>query len=285
MNNLPQRIRWGVFVVLFGLSVLLMALDSTGNLDNAFAFLQNPTASLLQISSAPATALSERLAGPRDLAEARAEIAQLQADNEALLREVEELREAEGELQLMQDLFSHAVQTPDLRRVTASVIGSDPGLAVRSIIIDKGSDDGVQVGMPVEAAGGLVGQVFRVTADLAQVVLITDSASSIPARLGSSRATGLLRGGGLGGSMSIEWINLQHQIEVGEVVLTSGLGGKFPQNMVIGRVVDVDRSEAELFQKATVQAAVEFESLELVFVVTNFERVNTEVFEPPVEGQ
>jgi hypothetical protein len=50
-------------------------------------------------------------------------------------------------------------------------------------------------------------------------------------------------------------------------------------------VVDVDRSEAELFQKATVQAAVEFESLELVFVVTNFERVNTEVFEPPVEGQ
>jgi rod shape-determining protein MreC len=85
--------------------------------------------------------------------------------------------------------------------------------------------------------------------------------------------------------MSIEWINLQHQIEVGEVVLTSGLGGKFPQNMVIGRVVDVDRSEAELFQKATVQAAVEFESLELVFVVTNFERVNTEVFEPPVEGQ
>lgn len=285
MNNLPQRIRWGVFVVLFGLSVLLMALDSTGNLDNAFAFLQNPTASLLQISSAPATALSERLAGPRDLAEARAEIAQLQADNEALLREVEELREAEGELQLMQDLFSHAVQTPDLRRVTASVIGSDPGLAVRSIIIDKGSDDGVQVGMPVEAAGGLVGQVFRVTADLAQVVLITDSASSIPARLGSSRATGLLRGGGLGGSMSIEWINLQHQIEVGEVVLTSGLGGKFPQNMVIGRVVDVDRSEAELFQKATVQAAVEFESLELVFVVTNFERVNTGVFEPPVEGQ
>jgi rod shape-determining protein MreC len=285
MNNLPQRIRWGVFVVLFGLSVLLMALDSTGNLDNAFAFLQNPTASLLQISSAPATALSERLAGPRDLAEARAEIAQLQADNEALLREVEELREAEGELQLMQDLFSHAVQTPDLRRVTASVIGSDPGLAVRSIIIDKGSDDGVQVGMPVEAAGGLVGQVFRVTADLAQVVLITDSASSIPARLGSSRATGLLRGGGLGGSMSIEWINLQHQIEVGEVVLTSGLGGKFPQNMVIGRVVDVDRSEAELFQKATVQAAVEFESLELVFVVTNFERLNTEVFEPPVEGQ
>jgi rod shape-determining protein MreC len=285
MNDLPQRIRWGVFVVLLGLSVLLMALDSTGNLDNAFAFLQNPMASLLQISSTPATALAERLAGPRDLAEARAEIARLQAVNEELLREVEELREAEGELQLMQDLFAHAVQNPDLRRVTARVIGRDPGVGVRSIIIDKGTDDGVQVGMPVEGARGLVGQVFRATANLAQVVLITDSASSIPARLGSSRATGLLRGGGLGGSMTIEWINLQHQVEVGEVVMTSGLGGKFPQDMVIGRVVEVERSEAELFQKATVQAAADFEALELVFVVTNFEPVNTAIFGSPGDGQ
>jgi len=285
MNDLPQRIRWGVFVVLLGLSILLMALDSTGNLDNAFAFLQNPMTALLQISSAPASALAERLAGPRDLAEARAEIARLQEANEALLREVEELREAEGELQLMQDLFAHAAQTPDLRRVTAGVIGRDPGLAVRSIIINKGTDDGVQVGMPVEGARGLVGQVFRVTDNLAQVVLITDSASSIPVRLGSSRATGLLRGGGLGGSMTIEWVNLQHQIEVGEVVLTSGLGGKFPQDIVIGRVVDVDRSEAELFQKATVQAAADFEALELVFVVTDFETVNTGIFGSPADGQ
>jgi rod shape-determining protein MreC len=285
MNDLPQRIRWGLFVILLGLSMLLMVLDSTGNLDNAFAFLQNPMGTLLQISSAPATVLSERLAGPRDLVAARAEIDRLQAENEALLREVEELREAAGELQLMQELFSHAVQTPDLRRVTATVIGHDPGVAIRSIIIDKGSDDGIQVGMPVEGARGLVGQVFRVTADLAQVVLITDSASSIPARLGTSRATGLLRGGGLGGSMTIEWVNLQHQIEVGELVLTSGLGGKFPQDIVIGRIVDVERSEAELFQKAIVQAAIDFEALELVFVVTNFDPVNTEIFGSPVDGQ
>jgi rod shape-determining protein MreC len=85
--------------------------------------------------------------------------------------------------------------------------------------------------------------------------------------------------------MTIEWVNLQHQIEVGEVVMTSGLGGKFPQDMVIGRVVDLDRSEAELFQRATVQAAADFEALELVFVVTNFETVNTEIFGSPADGQ
>jgi rod shape-determining protein MreC len=65
---------------------------------------------------------------------------------------------------------------------------------------------------------------------------------------------------------------------VGELVVTSGLGGKFPENLVIGRVVQVDRNEAELFQRAVVQPAVDFNALELVFVVTEFETVNTEIF-------
>jgi rod shape-determining protein MreC len=284
MNDLPQRIRWVTFAVLLGLSILLMILDSTGNLDNAFNFLQNPLAGLLQLVSAPADAISDRLEGPRDLTAAQAEIDQLRAENEALQRELEELREIEGEYQLLLDLFNRVRQSPDLTRLTAAVIGRDTSPIVRSIIIDKGLDDGVQVGMPVEGARGLVGQVFRITADSAQVVLITDSASSIPSRLGSSRATGVLRGGGLGGSMTIEWIDLSYQIEVGEVVLTSGLGGKFPQDVVIGRVLDVERREAELFQRAVVQPAVDFDDLEVLFVITGFKPVNTDVFGPPTDS-
>jgi rod shape-determining protein MreC len=136
----------------------------------------------------------------------------------------------------------------------------------------------------VEGARGLVGQVFRTTANSAQIVLLTDNASSIPARLGNSRATGLMRGGGLGGSTSIDWVDLSSQIEVGEVVLTSGLGGKFPQDIVIGRVIEVDRREAELFQRAIVQPAVEFDALEIVFVITSFRPVDTEIFTNPPGG-
>ena len=119
---------------------------------------------------------------------------------DVLERENEELREIQGEYQLLLDLFNRARQQPDFTRLTAAVIGQDTSPSLRSIIIDKGSDDGIVVGMPVESARGLVGQVFRTTANSAQVVLITDNASSIPARLGNSRATGFLRGGGLGGS-------------------------------------------------------------------------------------
>jgi rod shape-determining protein MreC len=284
LNEAQRRIRWILFIVLAGVAVLLTILDRTGNLDSALAFVRDPLATVIGWTSTQADEVAGVLNGPHDLESARQEIDRLQAQVDALELEVEQLREVQGEYQLLLDLFNRARQQPDFTRLTASVIGQDTSLSLRSIIIDKGSDDGIVVGMPVEGSRGLVGQVFRTTANSAQVVLITDNASSIPARLGNSRATGLLRGGGLGGSVSIDWIDLKYEITVGEAVLTSGLGGKFPQDLVIGRVIEVDRREAELFQRAIVQPAVDFESLEMVFVITNFRPVDTTIFDNPPGG-
>ncbi|GAB4273195.1 MAG: hypothetical protein Kow0080_20530 [Candidatus Promineifilaceae bacterium] len=279
LNDAQQRIRWVTVGVLVGISILLTILDRTGNLDEALDFMRDPVTAVSRWTSERTDPLADVLSGPRTLAEAQAEITALQARVDELERENEELREIQGEYQILLDLFNRARQTPEITRITATVIGQDTSPAIRSIIIDKGTADGVRVGMPVESARGLVGQVFRTTANSAQVILITDSASSIPARLGTSRATGILRGGGLGGSMVIDWVDLQYQIEVGEVVLSSGLGGKFPEDLVIGRVSEVDRRESELFQRAVVQSAVDFDALEMVFVITDFQPVDTSVFE------
>jgi rod shape-determining protein MreC len=278
LNEAQKRIRWATFAVLIAIALLLTVLDRTGNLDAAFGVIRNPIASIMGWTAARSQTLDDVLAGPRDLETARVEIARLEQRIEALERENEELREVEGEYQLLLDLFNRARQAPDYQRLTASVIGLDSSAAVRSIIIDKGSADGVRVGMPVESARGLVGQVFRTTPNSSQIVIITDSSSAVPARLGNSRATGILRGGGVGGSLSIDWIDLKHQVEVGEVVLTSGLGGRFPQDLVIGRVIEIDRREAELFQRAVVQPAVDFDDIEVLFVITDFEPVDTEIF-------
>lgn len=278
LNEAQKRIRWVTLAVLAILALLLTVLDRTGNLDTAFNVIRNPMSSIMGWTSARTDDLADVIEGPKDLETARNEISRLQDQIDSLERENEELREIEGEYQLLLDLFNRARQAPDFQRLTASVIGQDSNQAVRSIVIDKGSADGVRVGMPVESARGLVGQVFRTTQNSSQVVLIIDSSSAIPARLGSSRATGILRGGGIGGSLTIDWIELKHQIAVGEVVLASGLGGRFPQDLVIGRVIDVDRREAELFQRAVVQSAVDFDSLEVVFVITDFEPVDTEFF-------
>ncbi len=279
LDETQQRIRWVTFAVLIGVTILLLVLDSSGSLDNAFNFFEDPLTTVMGWTTTRVDTLIETFAGPEDLQAAQAEIEQLRVQVEALQRENEELREIEGEFQLMQDLFNRARESPEFRRLTASVIGYDTSPLFRSIILDKGTEDGVFVGMPVESARGLVGQVFRTTNHSAMVILITDNISSIPARLGDSRATGIVRGGGLGGVMAMDWLDLEAQINIGEVVYTSGLGGRFPENIAIGRVTDLERREADLFQRAVIQPAVDFDSLEMVFVITDFRTIDTTIFD------
>jgi rod shape-determining protein MreC len=278
LEQTQQRIRWLAVGVLVGAAILLTILDTTGNLGAALGFLRDPLSVAISWSAVRADVVADTLSGPRDLQSARSEIARLEAEVASLQRQVEELSEDQGELQLLQNLFDRAAASPQYRRVTASVIGQDASVGIRSIIIDKGIADGVRVGAPVESNRGLVGQVYQSTANAAQVILLTDSSSAIPVRLGTTRATGILRGGGLGGVTTIDWIDLKFQVEPGELVMTSGLDGKFPQDLVIGRVIEVERNEASLFQQAVVQPAEDTNALEMVFVITDFQTVDLGVF-------
>jgi rod shape-determining protein MreC len=279
LNETQRRIRWVTFIILIGITFLLVVLDTSGSLDSALNFLEDPLAAVMGWTTERSDAFAITLTGPEDLQMAQAELEQLRLQVDMLQRENEELREIQGEYQTMLALFDRARETPEFTRMTAKVIGYDSSPLFRSMILDRGSDDGIQVGMPVESSRGLVGQVYRTTNQAAMVLLLTDNISSIPVRLGESRATGIARGGGLGGAMTMDWIDLEQQIEVGDVVYTSGLGGRFPQDMVIGRLSDVERREADLFQKATIQPAVDFEALEMVFVITDYRTIDTSIFD------
>ncbi|MEI2607453.1 MAG: rod shape-determining protein MreC [Candidatus Promineifilaceae bacterium] len=279
-NNDPsQRLRWTLFGILFGLAILLLLLDVTSGVGGAFAFIRNPIAALMDWMAARTDAYADILAGPRDLQLAQAQIEQLQTENDSLRRELEAMREVQAENQILRDYFDYASVNPTLERVLATVIARDASPSFESLIIDKGTADGLLVGMPVENTRGLVGVIFRTNARSSQVLLLTDNISNIAVRLGESRATGILQGGGLGGTLLMDWITLETQVTIGDLVVTSGLGGKFPPDIPIGRVIEVERIESDLFQRAIVQPAVDFQDLEVVFVITNFEPVDTAVFD------
>jgi rod shape-determining protein MreC len=127
--------------------------------------------------------------------------------------------------------------------------------------------------MPVVSSQGLVGRVAAVTADGARVQLITDPGTAINVRIQPSGAEGSLAGS-ITGDITVESIPQDAAIQTGDLVLTSGLGGNFPPDMLIGQVSGVRQRPVELFQTANIEPVVDFSQLEIVLVIVNFRPVN-----------
>jgi rod shape-determining protein MreC len=152
------------------------------------------------------------------------------------------------------------------------MIGRDPSNLQRYITIDVGQREGVSHNMPVVTTRGLVGRIAQVGDGWSRVLLITDVTSSVNALTQSSRANGLVQGQA-DGSLVMRAIPQGDVVSVGDTVFTSGLGGNFPRQILIGQIIEVERRDYELYQTAVVRPTVDFDHLEVVLVVTDFEPV------------
>jgi rod shape-determining protein MreC len=153
------------------------------------------------------------------------------------------------------------------------VIGRDPSPFLHYIIINSGSNDGIRRGMPVVTNQGLVGHIDAVIADAARVQLITDPASAVNVRLQNADTDALLAGS-LTGDLALEMISQDLEVQEGDVILTSGLGGDYPPDLLVGQLFNLRKRDYELFQQASVQSTVDFSRLEIVLVIMNFKPVD-----------
>ena len=192
--------------------------------------------------------------------------------------ELIELREIASDYERLAQLLDYTSTAANQEFVTADVINIDQTGLRRSITINRGTRDGIAIGMPVVTDQGLVGRVLDISANAARVLLVTDRDSAVSARLQTSRAEGSLRGQ-LSSNLRLTLVPPGDSIAVGDLVLTSGLGGNFPADIVIGVVASSRQFEFELFQEAEVTSFNSFEALEIVLVMTSFEPVDPGVFD------
>lgn len=226
------------------------------------------------------TWVSERFQAVQFYLESPREMTQLMSENEALRAEVAhlqtqiiELQQQISEYRILSALLDFARAYPEYEYVGASVIGRDPSPFVKYVHINRGSDDGLRRGMPVVTQQGLVGRISQVTASAALVQLITDPSVTVNVRLEPTRAEALLSGS-ITGDIGLDMIPQDVVIQPGELVLTSGLGGNYPPNILIGQVTGVRSQDYDLFQSASMQPVVDFTNLEIVLVITNFQPVD-----------
>ena len=204
----------------------------------------------------------------------------LVAENEELKNQVAELQNRIIQLQqnlneadILYALLGFARSSPDEQYVPAKVIGKDPSPFLKYILIDQGSDAGIRSGMPVVTNKGLVGRVDAVTASASRVRLITDSTSMINAVVVEADAECVVQGS-ITGDITIEMVSQDVKLEPGQVIQTSGLGGDYPADFIVGQVLNVNQINNEIFQSASILPAEDFNSLQAVLVVSNFSPAN-----------
>jgi len=210
---------------------------------------------------------------PRDVATLRQRNQELDAEIARLQTQIIELQQQNIEIQLLSALLGFARANPTNDYIAASVIGRDPSPFLHYVIINRGSDDGLRRGMPVVTAQGLVGRVAAVAPMAARVQLLTDPATAINIHMKNTGAEALLVGS-ITGDISVEMIAQDVNLQPGELLLTSGLGGNYPPNLLIGQVTGVRSRSFDLFQRASVQPVVDFSQLKIVLVIKNFRPVD-----------
>jgi rod shape-determining protein MreC len=192
--------------------------------------------------------------------------------------ELVELREVASDYQRLAELLDYTTTIRNQEYLAADVISVDSSSFLRTVSINRGTRDGLSVGMPVVTRQGLVGRVVAVSANAARVLLVTDPSSAVSARLQTTRVEGSVVGQ-LAGTLRMTFIPLGQAIQQGDLVITSGLGGNFPPDIVIGQVTSIRQFEFELYQEAEIRSLNNFDSLEIVLVITNFEPVDLSIFE------
>ena len=152
--------------------------------------------------------------------------------------------------------------------LSAEVIGKDPSPWFKTVLIDKGKEDGVKRGMAVVVPKGIAGQITEVSSHYSKVLLIIDPNSAVDALVQSDRARGIIKGDAAG-ELVLKYVLRKHDISVGDIVVSSGLDGVFPKGLAVGQVSEVFKPKAGIFQEVTVAPYVDFEKLEEVLVVLN----------------
>lgn len=255
-----------ILIVIFviTLSLIVKPYGHTGFFRKIVLEVTSPLQNMVNSSVSAVRSVWERYLFLVDLGE---ENRQLNGENALLSNQLNSYREAYLECQRLKKLLGlreiHGFQT-----VAAKVVGRERSSVFKTILINRGSSDGLSEGQAVVAFEGVVGRVIEVSWNVSKILLLIDYNSNIDAIVQNIRAQGILQGSGQQGCV-LKYVHRAEDVKVGDSVVCSGMAGVFPRGILLGTVASVDKEAADLFQKIRVTPAVHVSKLEEVLVVVN----------------
>jgi rod shape-determining protein MreC len=208
------------------------------------------------------------------LVNVRQENLELKKQLQSLQISLNSLREEAEAAKRLRKLLNFS-QTVEFPMLPAQVVGRDPSGWFKTLLIDKGDQDGIRVDMAVVNHEGVVGRVIAVSAHYAKVLLLVDINSAVDALIQETRYKGIVAGFSEK-VCELKYMPPLQKVTRGEHVVTSGLSRFFPKGLLLGRITKVGSETSDMFQRILVEPAVDFSRLEEVLVITKNE---------PIEGE
>lgn len=260
---MQKKISIILVAIIFG--AILVFANSQGFLEgpkNAFGIVVSPVGSFFSSLGGNASALGGSLL---NLGSLQKENANLSAENSRLKADLARLGEIEKENDSLRTEIDF-VKRGKYDYETAEVVAYDPSTLRGMITVSKGEKDGLKAGMAVTSEGYLIGRVSEVTEHTSKIQLITDPTSAIPVSIQGTDVNGIAKGE-LGSGLTMEKIPQGEDVQNGQLIVTSGLGGEIPRGILIGEIEGVTALENSLFMSAKIRTTRNIESILRVVII------------------
>lgn len=265
-----ERKSWLLFLLLlaiganfyFNFSTELSLKERALSIDRAFGRLLFPIQWVVSTSKMKA---SDSLEHIQNLVAALEENQKLKTDLESQRMKLSQYEELRFENLRLQELLGFRAEIPD-RIIAARVVGVDPSTFFSTLLLDRGSEDGVRENMPVISVRGVVGRIFQVQPNRARVLLISDISSRVDVVVQRSRARAIVAGS-LESELFLRFLPRRQNLEVGDQLVTSGMDGIFPPGQQVGRIRSLEKNPNLVLESASIEPAVDFRSIEEVLIV------------------
>ncbi len=240
--------------------------EGTRNLQSAFYKVISP---FLTTGSGLEQQITAMRKGLKSLEELERENGTLRVENRALKATNQALRDVELEVNRLRMALSYRERSV-FKLVPAEIVTRDTSTWWRTVTINRGKDDGIQTDMPVVTEEGLVGKTTTVSDNISVVILVSDENCRVAAKVEGTREQGIVAGERVAGALTplldLNFLSKQANLQPGQKVYTSGVGGVFPSGLLVGVIKDY--KVRELDGQAHLNPAVDLAKLQDVFVIT-----------------
>lgn len=222
----------------------------------------------LQVTAAAPVLLAERVAGYfGSQSQLRQENAELRARLLEASQSAQREEAARAESAQLRRLIGAAERLP-VQATPAEILYNSRDPYSRKVVIDRGSQHGLALGSPVVDATGVLGQVTRLHAMVAEVTLVTDKDQAIPVQVLRNGLRAVAFGGGANGLLELRFMAANAEIQNGDRLVTSGIDGTYPPGMPVATVARVERDTTYAFARITCQPAASVDAGRFVLVLT-----------------